>query len=121
MRAVHLPAEQAFLRYVEIPGDDPPLLWLHGWQCSSTAELMPAAVQPALRGRRSLMIDFLGHGYSDRPADFGYTVEDHARTIVALIDALGFSAAAWSDTAWAGPSPYTSPRPVRDRVAAGNG
>jgi pimeloyl-ACP methyl ester carboxylesterase len=90
MRAVHLPADQAFLRYVEIPGDDPPLLWLHGWQCSSTGELMPAAVQPALRGRRSLMIDFLGHGYSDRPADFGYTLEDHARTIVALIDALGF-------------------------------
>jgi pimeloyl-ACP methyl ester carboxylesterase len=42
-----------------------------------------------LRGRRSLLIDFLGHGYSDKPPDFGYRREDHAGTIIALIDALG--------------------------------
>jgi pimeloyl-ACP methyl ester carboxylesterase len=89
MKPVYLPDDRAFLRYIEIPGEDPPLLWLHGWQCSSTGELMPAAVQAPLRGRRSLLIDFLGHGYSDKPADFGYGLEDHARTIVALIDALG--------------------------------
>jgi pimeloyl-ACP methyl ester carboxylesterase len=91
VKAVYLPSDRAFVRYIDIPGDDPPLLWLHGWQCSSTGELLPAAVQPPLRGRRSLLIDFLGHGYSDRPADFGYRREDHARTIVALIDALGLS------------------------------
>ncbi len=89
MKPFYLPDDRAFLRYIEIPGDDPPLLWLHGWQCSATGELMPAAVQAPLRGRRSLMIDFLGHGYSDKPLGFGYGVEDHARTIVALIDALG--------------------------------
>lgn len=89
MRAVYLPDDRAFLRYLEIPGADPPLLWLHGWQCSSTGELLPAAVQPPLRGRRSLLIDFLGHGYSDRPSGFRYSLEEHARTIVALIDALG--------------------------------
>ena len=88
MRPVYLPADGAFLRYIEVPGDDPPLLWLHGWQCSSTGELMPAAIQPPLRGRRSLLIDFLGHGYSDKPHDFGYRLEDHARTIVTLVDAL---------------------------------
>jgi pimeloyl-ACP methyl ester carboxylesterase len=88
MRPVHLPADRAFLRYIEVPGENPPLLWLHGWMCSSTGELMPAAVEAPLRGRRSLLIDFLGHGYSDKPADFGYGLEDHARTIVALIDSL---------------------------------
>lgn len=89
MKAHFLPGDRAFIRYIEIPGDDPPLLWLHGWQCSSTGELMPAAVQPPLRGRRSLLIDFLGHGYSDKPADFSYSIEAHARTIVAIIDSLG--------------------------------
>jgi pimeloyl-ACP methyl ester carboxylesterase len=89
MRPVYLPADGAFLRYIEVPGDDPPLLWLHGWQCSSTGELMPAAIQAPLRGRRSLLIDFLGHGYSDKPRDFGYGLPDHARTITTLIDALG--------------------------------
>jgi pimeloyl-ACP methyl ester carboxylesterase len=88
MHAIHLPGDRAFLRYLDIPGDDPPLLWIHGWQCSSTGELLPAAVQPALRGRRSLLIDLLGHGYSDKPADFPYILEAHARTVVALIDAL---------------------------------
>lgn len=73
MKAVHLPSDGAFLRYVEVPGEDPPLLWLHGWQCSSTGELLPAAVQAPLRGRRSLLIDFLGHGHSDRPLAFPYT------------------------------------------------
>lgn len=91
MKPVYLPDDRAFLRYIEVPGEDPPLLWLHGWQCSSTGELMPAAVRAPLRGRRSLLIDLLGHGYSDKPLDFGYRVEDHARTIVALIDALGLS------------------------------
>ena len=89
MKAVFLPEERAFIRYLEIPGADPPLLWLHGWQCSSTGELLPAAVQPPLRGRRSLLIDFLGHGYSDKPNDFAYSMEAHARTVVACIDALG--------------------------------
>jgi pimeloyl-ACP methyl ester carboxylesterase len=89
MKAFYLPGDRAFLRYLEVPGDDPPLLWVHGWQCSATGELLPAAVQAPLRGRRSLLIDLLGHGYSDKPVDFAYGVEDHARTIVALIDALG--------------------------------
>jgi pimeloyl-ACP methyl ester carboxylesterase len=88
MKTCLLPNDGAFIRYLEIPGDDPPLLWLHGWQCSSTGELLPAAVQAPLHGRRSLLIDFVGHGYSDKPTDFPYTVEEHARTIVDLIDAL---------------------------------
>jgi pimeloyl-ACP methyl ester carboxylesterase len=86
---VYLPGDRAFIRFTEIPGDDPPLLWLHGLMCSSTGELVQAAVQPELQGRRQLLIDFLGYGYSDRPMGFGYTLEDHARTIVAVIDAQG--------------------------------
>jgi pimeloyl-ACP methyl ester carboxylesterase len=89
MKAVRLPDDGAFIRYQEVPGDDPPLIWLHGWQCASTGELMPAAVREPLRGRRSLLVDLLGHGYSDKPVGFGYELEDHARTVVSLIDALG--------------------------------
>lgn len=89
VKAVYLASDGVFIRYLEVPGEGPPLLWLHGWQCSSSGELLPAAVQPSLRGRRSALVDFLGHGYSDKPADFAYTLEEHARTIVALIDELG--------------------------------
>jgi pimeloyl-ACP methyl ester carboxylesterase len=89
MKAVYLDDQQAFLRYLEIPGEGPPLIWLHGWQCSSSGELLPAAVQPQLHGRRSLLVDFLGYGHSDKPADFSYTYRDHARTVGQLIEALG--------------------------------
>ena len=91
LKLVYLPGDRAFIRFTEIPGDDPPLLWLHGLMCSSSGELIQAAVQPELRGRRQLLIDFLGYGYSDRPSGFGYTPEDHARTIVALIDDLALA------------------------------
>lgn len=91
MKSVYLPTDRAFVRYIEVPGDDPPLLWLHGWQCSSTGELLPAAVRSPLRGRRSLLIDFLGHGYSDKPPGLAYSMEEHARTIISTIDAMGLS------------------------------
>jgi pimeloyl-ACP methyl ester carboxylesterase len=91
MQAIHLAGDRATLRYLDVPGEDPPLIWLHGWQCASSGELLPAAVQAPLRGRHSLVVDFLGHGYSDKPRDFAYSLEAHARTIVALIDALGIS------------------------------
>ena len=73
---------------MDIPGDGPPLVWIHGWQCTSTGELLPAAVQPPLRGRRSILVDLLGHGYSDKPTAFSYTLVDHARTVVDLIQGL---------------------------------
>jgi pimeloyl-ACP methyl ester carboxylesterase len=91
MKPVYLPNEEAFLRYIEVPGVDPPILWLHGWQCSSTGELGEAPLEQPLRGRRSLLVDFLGHGYSDKPAGYAYTLEAHARTIVDLIETEGTS------------------------------
>jgi pimeloyl-ACP methyl ester carboxylesterase len=42
-----------------------------------------------LAGRRSVLVDLLGHGYSDRPHGFAYTLVEHARTVVELIDGLG--------------------------------
>jgi pimeloyl-ACP methyl ester carboxylesterase len=62
LRAHFLERDRAFLRFMDIPGEGPPLVWVHGWQCSSTGELLPVAVQPSLRGRRSLLVDLLGHG-----------------------------------------------------------
>jgi pimeloyl-ACP methyl ester carboxylesterase len=53
--------------------------------------LLETAVQPELSGRRSPLIDLLGHGYSDRPDSFTYSMKDHAATIVTLIDSLGLT------------------------------
>jgi hypothetical protein len=30
-------SDGAFLRYLELPGDEPAIIWIHGWQCSPSA------------------------------------------------------------------------------------
>ena len=46
-------------------------------------------MNPSLAGYHSVLIDFLGFGFSDRPEGFGYTLEDHAQTVAELHDHLG--------------------------------
>ena len=36
-----------------------------------------------------MLVDFLGHGYSDKPLDFKYGLEEHARTVAALLESTG--------------------------------
>ncbi|MFD1787865.1 alpha/beta fold hydrolase [Sphingomonas floccifaciens] len=77
------------LRYLEFAGDTPPLLMLHGLGCSSSLEYPHVACAPALHGRHVILIDLLGHGYSDRPAAFGYGVLDHAEVIRDFVEGIG--------------------------------
>jgi pimeloyl-ACP methyl ester carboxylesterase len=85
VRALDLPDAGGFVRYVDIRGGEPVRVYLHGLGFSS-ASLMHIAAHPALRGRRSLLVDLLGFGLRDKPDGFGYTVEDHAATIIRLLD-----------------------------------
>lgn len=88
MEAWHVPGCEANLRYFDFPGHAPPLVFLHGWLGSSTGWYAHVAARPPLAGVRRLLVDCLGHGYSDRPPGFGYTVEDHASVLVGLLDHL---------------------------------
>jgi pimeloyl-ACP methyl ester carboxylesterase len=47
------------------------------------------AGHPALGGHRSLVIDLPGHGLSDRPRDWGYSLDDHASAVAAVCAAAG--------------------------------
>lgn len=42
---------------------------------------------------RVIAVDLLGHGYSDRPEMFGYTIEDHAESLRLFMDAKGIKSA----------------------------
>lgn len=90
VRAFYLPHLDAFVRYLDFAGADPPLVWLHGLGRSSTT-LAHVAVDERLRARRSLLVDFLGFGISDRPEGFSYTLDQHADTIATLLEGLGIS------------------------------
>ncbi|MET8627791.1 alpha/beta hydrolase [Kitasatospora sp. NPDC004669] len=77
------------IRWVELPGAGTARLYLHGLGASSPVYFAAAAAHPLLAGRRSLLLDLLGFGISDRPDDFGYTLEAHADAVAAAVAAAG--------------------------------
>jgi len=89
MESLFLPQWGAFLRYHDLPGKSPTRVYLHGLAISSSsASFTNVAMHPDLAGHRSLLVDFLGFGFSDRPPDFSYTHEDQAYAIAGLLDRL---------------------------------
>lgn len=89
MRELSLPLVNARVRWLEFPGDGPATLFLHGLGCTASSDFAPIAAR--LRGRQALLLDHLGFGLSDRPADFDYRIESHAEVAAAVLDHLGLS------------------------------
>ena len=82
-------SQHGILRYHDLPGTGTPLLFIHGLGCASSSDFPRVAADPALAGRRRLLLDLLGAGFSDRPDGFAYSVAAHAATVAGLIDQLG--------------------------------
>lgn len=89
-RADHLTAAD---RPSAADGSKPPLVYVHGLGSASTIYHAHIAADPELASRRQLFVDLPGHGISDRPADFGYTLEEHADALAAALDAAGATGA----------------------------
>lgn len=79
----------ARMRWVELPGAGPARVYVHGLGSTSAAYFAGAATHPGLARRRSLLVDLLGYGLSDRPADFGYGLGDQADVLAAALDTAG--------------------------------
>ncbi|MFJ7338292.1 alpha/beta fold hydrolase [Streptomyces sp. NPDC101110] len=93
MRSAAVTPEGDRIRWVELPGQEPSRVYVHGLGATSGAYFTEVAVDPRLAGRRSLLVDLLGHGISDRPAHFDYTLESHADALAGALTAAGVSAA----------------------------
>lgn len=89
MRCLYLPEWEATVRFHDLPGDGPAVVFLHGLGCASSVDMVGMAVRPPLSAHRRLLVDLLGHGFSDRPAGFSYSLEGHARSVAAVLDGLG--------------------------------
>ncbi|MER8058192.1 MULTISPECIES: alpha/beta hydrolase [unclassified Streptomyces] len=85
--------EGSRIRWTEVLGADPARVYLHGLGSMSAPYHAHIAARPELTGRRSLFMDLPGHGLSDRPQGFGYTLEEHADAVAAALDAAGVSGA----------------------------
>ena len=88
MRELWSTSGGAFIRYLDLPGDEVPIVFIHGHGCSGSHDYPQVAAQPGLAGHRRVLVDLLGCGYSDRPDDFGYRVSDHAAVLEELIEHL---------------------------------
>jgi pimeloyl-ACP methyl ester carboxylesterase len=81
------------VRWTETAGDDPARVYVHGLGAASTVYHAHIAARPELAGRRSLFVDLPGHGISDRPEHFGYTLDDHADALAAALEEAGVTGA----------------------------
>lgn len=74
---------------MDVDGPRPAIVFIHGLGCAGSSHFSRLVAEPEIGGYRRVAVDLLGHGYSDRPDEFGYTLEDHAGTVVQLLDHLG--------------------------------
>jgi len=102
-------------------GDGPVLVLLHG--TGGHAETYCRNLGPLSRRFRVCAVDMVGHGFTDRPP-LDYSLDDYARHVVGLLDALGAERAHVSGeslgamvAAWVG---ITHPERV-DRVVMNTG
>ncbi|WP_435058634.1 alpha/beta fold hydrolase [Streptomyces sp. bgisy060] len=89
MRELFLAEERAHIRWIDMPGEGPVRVFLHGLGCTGASDFAHVATHPALGGGRALLVDLLGYGLSDRPRDFDYRMDSQAATVAAVLDHLG--------------------------------
>ncbi|MEV3857333.1 alpha/beta hydrolase [Streptomyces sp. NPDC050095] len=93
MRQACFDTAGSHIRWTEAAGHEPARVYVHGLGSASTVYHAHIAARPELAGRRSLFVDLPGHGISDRPAGFGYTLEEHADALAVALDAAEVSGA----------------------------
>ncbi|MET9436654.1 alpha/beta hydrolase [Streptomyces sp. NPDC006551] len=93
MRSAVVTPEGDRIRWLELPGREPSRVYVHGLGATAAAYFTEAAVHPLLAGHRSLLVDLLGHGLSDRPTRFDYTLESHADALADALTVAGVSGA----------------------------
>jgi len=91
MKSIWLPEQRACIRFHDFPGDEPAVVLLHGLGAASSADFSSVARLPGLSRYRLILPDFLGFGFSDRPADFAYSLEAHAETVYQILHHRGIS------------------------------
>ena len=89
MRSAQVRPDGSKIRWVEVPSDGPARVYIHGLGASSAPYFAAVAASPELEGKRSLLLDLLGYGISDRPVDAAYTMEEHADWVATALRAAG--------------------------------
>lgn len=82
-------------------GAGPPILFCHG---NPAWSFLYRNIITGLCGRfRCIAVDYLGFGLSERPEGYGYTIEEHARSVGELVDHLQLDGFITTSQDWGGP------------------
>lgn len=84
-------AQGSMVRWTDVPGSVPARVFVHGLGGTGAATFGEVATDPRLGGHRSILIDLPGHGHSDRPDGWAYSLDDHAAVISAVCAAANVS------------------------------
>ncbi|ODQ00578.1 alpha/beta fold hydrolase [Salinivibrio sp. SS2] len=76
------------LRYHDLPGDEIPIVFVHGLGCASSFDYPQVVSIGDLTNHRRILVDLIGSGYSDKPDIFDYSIENHAKCIEQLLKSL---------------------------------
>jgi haloalkane dehalogenase len=88
MREFVLRSSNTRIRYHDLPGEGTPILFIHGLGCAGSFDYPQVAAQKELSENRCILVDLLGSGFSDKPDDFSYKVNDHAEYLLDFITYL---------------------------------
>jgi pimeloyl-ACP methyl ester carboxylesterase len=77
---------------VDLAGSGVPVLVLHGFPTSSW-DFAAAALLLQEKGRRVILFDFLGFGFSDKPHDAAYSLFEQAEIAIGVARSLGVKSA----------------------------
>lgn len=81
----------ARVRWQDLPGTGTPVVFIHGLGCAASYEYPRIVTDPASGGRRAILIDLPGSGYSERPHAYDYSTSAQAQVVVELLDHLALS------------------------------
>lgn len=87
MNALYFPEFGAAIRWYD-SGKGAPVLFLPGLSMPVAPGFLAIAADPALAGRRCILLDYLGSGQSDHPSDFDYALSSHAGVIARVLEHL---------------------------------
>lgn len=89
MTSLYLDEHDCFINFTVLAGEGRTHVYLPGLLCPASATLLGVAVHPRLAAAPAVLVDYLGCGLSDRPAEFSHAMRDHAATVASILDHLG--------------------------------
>lgn len=89
MKSLFLSAWKAFIRYEEIPGRGKTLVYLPGLSLPVVGTFLSVVAHPDMAGYRSLLVDYLGSGFSEHSQQFDFALGSHAQCVAAILDHEG--------------------------------